>query len=593
MTPYPPSPPSRPIRTHLIRLVAASVAVTLVAAVAWVATAQAAGGPNLSLGKTATASSANGAYVAGNLNDGNQATYWESANNSFPQWAQIDLATSVSIDQVVLKLPTGWGSRTQTLSLQGSTNGSGFATIVSSAPYTFNPASGNTVTINFTAFTTRYVRVNITANSGWPAAQLSELEIYGAEQTGGGNLAAGRPTAESGHADVYPSGNIVDGNQATYWESVNNAFPQWAQVDLGLTVSVNRVVLKLPVGWGTRNQTLAVQGSTNGSTFTDITGPATYTFNPGTGNSVTINVTATDTRYIRIRITANTAWPAGQLSELEVYGPGGGGGDTTPPTVPGPLSYAQSGTTITLNWGASTDTGGSGLAAYDIYRDGSLATSVGAGVTTFAETQPTNVTVSYFVRARDGAGNESGASNTVTRVGSGGPGTNVAVSKPVTATGSTFTFIPANATDGNVTTYWEGSPTYPQDLTVGAGRQPHHHLGGGEAQPRPRLGHPYPDLPGSQPGAVVQHVHQPGLGGDLYLHAGHERGDDSGQCDGCRCPTAVHREQRCTLRSGGRARGLRHPVTEPGSGRQQRDLVAGEPGREPDGDTERDRRERR
>jgi hypothetical protein len=199
-------------------------------------------------------------------------------------------------------------------------------------------------------------------------------------------------------------------------------------------------------------------------------GSAAYAFNPSSGNSVTINVTQTTTRYVRVNVTANTAWPAGQISELEVYGPGGGGGgDTTPPTTPGTLSFTQNGTTITLNWGASTDTGGSGLAGYDIYRNGSLASSVGAGATTFAETQPTNVTVSYFVRARDGANNQSGNSNTVTRTGSGGPGTNVALNKPVTATGSTFTFVPANATDGNVATYWEGSASYPQDLTVALG----------------------------------------------------------------------------------------------------------------------------
>jgi Alpha-1,3-glucanase catalytic domain D2/Alpha-1,3-glucanase catalytic domain D1/NedA-like, galactose-binding domain/CARDB len=452
-----------------VRLAAASLALTLIAALTWAATANAAGGPNLSLGKTATASSTNGPYVTGNLNDGNQASYWESTNNAFPQWAQIDLGSDQSIDQVVLRLPTGWGARTQTLTLQGSSNGSGFATIVSSATYTFNPSSANTVTINFTAFTTRYVRVNITANTGWSAAQLSELEIYGTATSGSGNLAAGRPTAESGHADVYQSGNVVDGNQGTYWESVNNAFPQWVQVDLGSSVSVNRVVLKIPAGWGARSQTLSIQGSTNGSTFTNIVGSAAYGFDPGGGNSVTINFTATTTRYVRANITANTGWPAGQISELEVYGPGGGGGDTTPPTVPGTLSLSQNGTTITLNWGASTDTGGSGLAGYDIYRNGSLATGVGAGTTTFSETQPTNVTVSYFVRARDGAGNQSGNSNTVTRNGTGGPGTNVALNKPVTATGSTFTFVPANATDGNVTTYWEGSASYPQDLTVALG----------------------------------------------------------------------------------------------------------------------------
>ena len=88
---------------------------------------------------------------------------------------------------------------------------------------------------------------------------------------------------------------------------------------------------------------------------------------------MTINFGQTATRYVRINITANSAWPAGQLSELEVYGPGGAT-DTTPPSVPGTLSYTQSGTTITLNWGASTDNaGGSGMAGYDIYRNGTLA----------------------------------------------------------------------------------------------------------------------------------------------------------------------------------------------------------------------------
>ena len=39
----------------------------------------------------------------------------------------------------------------------------------------------------------------------------------------------------------------------------------------------------------------------------------------------------------------------------------------------------------------------------------------------------------------------------------------------MTATGSTFTFVPANANDGQLTTYWEGSAAYPQNLTVALG----------------------------------------------------------------------------------------------------------------------------
>src|SRR4030095_9093115 len=100
------------------------------------------------------------------------------------------------------------------------------------------------------------------------------------------NLAAGRPTSESSHTDVYPSGNTTDGNQNSYWESANNAFPQWVQVDLGAAQSASRVVLQLPAGWGARNQTLSVQGSTNGTTFTTLAS-GVYTFDPNSNNTVT------------------------------------------------------------------------------------------------------------------------------------------------------------------------------------------------------------------------------------------------------------------------------------------------------------------
>ena len=91
--------------------------------------ASAAGGPNLASGKTATVSSVSDVYGAGNLNDGNANTCWESTNNAFPQWAQIDLGTATSIDQVIFKLPpaTAWATRTQTLSVLTGTTSPPFA----------------------------------------------------------------------------------------------------------------------------------------------------------------------------------------------------------------------------------------------------------------------------------------------------------------------------------------------------------------------------------------------------------------------------------------------------------------------------------
>jgi len=135
------------------------------------------------------------------------------------------------------------------------------------------------------------------------------------------NLARGKPTAESSHNQVYAAGNAVDGDANTYWESANNAFPQWIQVDLGAAAAIGRIVLRLPpaAAWATRTQTVGVQGSTNGSTFTTIVGPAAYTFNPAGANTVTITFSSASTRYVRLNFTGNTGWPAGQLAEFEVY----------------------------------------------------------------------------------------------------------------------------------------------------------------------------------------------------------------------------------------------------------------------------------
>jgi hypothetical protein len=135
------------------------------------------------------------------------------------------------------------------------------------------------------------------------------------------NLAQGRPMTASGATQNFVPANAADGNTSSYWESTDNAFPQWLQVDLGATTSVSRVVLTLPpaTAWATRTQTLSVLGSTDGTNFSTIVGSAGYTFNPATGNTVTITFGATAQRFLRLNFTANTGWPAGQASEFEVF----------------------------------------------------------------------------------------------------------------------------------------------------------------------------------------------------------------------------------------------------------------------------------
>ncbi|MEU8748827.1 discoidin domain-containing protein [Streptomyces parvulus] len=546
------------IRNWRSRALCTVVATSLLALGGPLLSATAAGGPNIAVGDATAASSAHSEYGAANITDGNQGTYWQSGGGSLPQWVQADLGTTERIDEVVLRLPAGWERRDQTLSLQGSADGTSFSTLKSSATYRFDPGSGNTVTVSFPATRTRFVRVDITANTGWQAAQLSELEVRAAGESSA-NLAANRSLTASSSTGAYTAGNGNDGNRATYWESANNALPQWIQADLGSSRRVDRVVLRLPDGWGARSQTLKIQSSENGSDFGDLTAAKAYTFDAAGGQSATIAFDATTTRHVRVLVTANTGQPAAQISELEVYGPAGG--DTQAPTAPANLAFTEPATgQIRLTWNASSDD--TAVTGYDVYANGELLTSVGGNVTAYTDTRPGGATVTYHVRAKDAAGNVSGNSNTVTRRGDDGDtqaptapsnlaltepaagqvkltwspssdnkgvtgydvyadnrlvksvagdvttytdtppatanvtyfvrardaagnvsgnsnsvvrngtrdGSNLAVGKPISASSVIHTYVAENANDNSTSTYWEGAAgSYPNTLTVKLG----------------------------------------------------------------------------------------------------------------------------
>ncbi|MEY9967955.1 chitodextrinase [Streptacidiphilus sp. MAP12-16] len=170
-----------------------------------------------------------------------------------------------------------------------------------------------------TSYTFDVTAQDAAGNSSTPS---NTVAVTTDAQTSNTNLALHKATSESSHTQVYASGNAVDGDANSYWESANNAFPQWLQVDLGSAQSAGRVVLTLPpsTAWGARTQTLSVLGSTDGSSFSTLVGSAGHTFDPATGNTATITFPATaNVRYLRLNFTANTGWPAGQVSEFQVY----------------------------------------------------------------------------------------------------------------------------------------------------------------------------------------------------------------------------------------------------------------------------------
>ncbi|MFC7985203.1 CARDB domain-containing protein [Streptomyces sp. NPDC057336] len=288
--------------------------------------APAAADVNLALGRPATAGGSHGAYPAGNTTDGTQATYWEGPAGSFPQWVQVDLGETREVERVVLKLPAGWESRSQTLSLRGSTDGSTFRTLDASAPRAFDPARANTVALDLDAPAgTRYVRVHVTGNTGWNAAQLSELEVYGDEVVTeppptGTNLARNKPVEATSSVHSYVAANATDDSTSTYWEAAGH--PADLTVKLGADADVSAVVVKLdpdPV-WSARTQGVQVLGRAQGdSDFTSLRARADYSFSPGTDNTVTIPVTGR-VSDVRLRFFSNTGAPGGQVAEFQVVG---------------------------------------------------------------------------------------------------------------------------------------------------------------------------------------------------------------------------------------------------------------------------------
>ena len=230
-------------------------------------------------------------------------------------------------------------------------------------------------------------------------------------------LSQGKPaTASSVESSSLDAAKAVDGNSSTRWASAEGHDPEWIRVDLGATATISRVKLNWEAAYG---KSYKIQTSADGSAWTDA-------YSTTTGNGAIDDLTLSGSgRYVRVYGTARGTTYGYSLYDLEVYGTTGGGtGDTTPPSTPG--SLAVTGTTsnsVSLSWNASTDN--VGVTGYAVSRNGTeIATATG---TTFTDTgRAASTSYTYTVKARDAAGNTSGASNTVTATtqagGGSGPG---------------------------------------------------------------------------------------------------------------------------------------------------------------------------
>ena len=130
------------------------------------------------------------------------------------------------------------------------------------------------------------------------------------------NLALTGTVTASTTVSGFPASNTNDNNPNTYWQATGSTAT--LTLHLAQAAPIARIVLELPQGWGTRNQTIQVDASTNGSTWTTLAPSATYQFTAGS-NTVTLSGPAATDSYLRLDISGNTVQGAPQIAEFQAY----------------------------------------------------------------------------------------------------------------------------------------------------------------------------------------------------------------------------------------------------------------------------------
>jgi beta-glucanase (GH16 family) len=127
----------------------------------------------------------------------------------------------------------------------------------------------------------------------------------------GTNLAQGKPTTASSVENAGTAASAAtDGNTGTRWSSAFSD-PQWLQVDLGATHTINKVTLNWEAAYAKAFQ---IQTSNNGTSWTTI-----YSTTSGAGGNQTLSVSGSG-RYVRMNGTQRSTQYGYSLWEFGVYG---------------------------------------------------------------------------------------------------------------------------------------------------------------------------------------------------------------------------------------------------------------------------------
>jgi len=171
---------------------------------------------------------------------------------------------------------------------------------------------------------------SLTAAGAVGALLLGFLQPAAAAPAAGTLLSQGKPaTASSSEGASTPATAAVDGDLGTRWSSTFQD-PQWLQVDLGTTATLDQIVLRWEAAYATGYR---IEVSNDGQRWNQI-----YSTTTGHGGTETLAVSGSG-RYVRLYGTQRVGGYGYSLWEFQVYGTPGTGG---PPQGSGTVRVAGS-----------------------------------------------------------------------------------------------------------------------------------------------------------------------------------------------------------------------------------------------------------
>lgn len=246
--------------------------------------------------------------------------YWHTASKATnaPAYYTIDLQANYTIGKLGIALKPGYA---ESALVYFSNDGVNWGDPVQS--YT----NAVTAEVDYKLFgaakTARYVKVQVTASSGW--ATLNEIELYGFKPYGSSKIdlktkyANGQISVNTdmnwtdpAYPDVKPAA-VFDGD-VTYWHSAfkGSAAPAYFTVDLQQNVSLRSIGICLKPGY---TESADIYFSTDGINWgTPVRSYVNANQYALDYTHLSAPVTA---RYVKVAVTASSGW--GGLNELELY----------------------------------------------------------------------------------------------------------------------------------------------------------------------------------------------------------------------------------------------------------------------------------